>query len=394
MSSAGLVNNSRLPNLRPSQPHQGWPVPMDGDEKWILDAKGEVLDMHANSSFGAVCDGFMPIMSQAPAPAPGPPGGGLHRYHSAPSAFMQALADDAFSQIPSSLGNSTFDPLFTEGGLTSISEQMDVERTDSGSSMNGFEQFLSPDSDFSRRAAMSALGAVKTQNADTFTSLFPPAKSTELVRQKSVPVAEKRKPKPDITKILEEHQSEDSISGTSEDNSLLSGLKAAMYSQDDLLNNDTVTSMPTSPGTPGGKRQRGFVGENEISSGSELNSKSYRLNNNQSTGLIRHMSLPTSGDVPNMSLNTDDHYVQMRARAKRGCATHPRSIAERVRRTRISERMKKLQDLVPNMEKTTNTADMLDETVEYVKSLQVKVSELQETIAKLKAASATQITSS
>lgn len=83
---------------------------------------------------------------------------------------------------------------------------------------------------------------------DTFTSLFPPAKSTELVRQKSVPVAEKRKPKPDITKILEEHQSEDSISGTSEDNSLLSGLKAAMYSQDDLLNNDTVTSMPTSPG--------------------------------------------------------------------------------------------------------------------------------------------------
>lgn len=48
--------------------------------------------------------------------------------------------------------------------------------------------------------------------------------------------------------------------------------------------------------------------------------------------------------------------------------------------------MKKLQDLVPNMEKTTNTSDMLDETVEYVKSLQMKVSELNETIAKLKAA--------
>ncbi|KAL3652187.1 hypothetical protein CASFOL_001868 [Castilleja foliolosa] len=41
-------------------------------------------------------------------------------------------------------------------------------------------------------------------------------------------------------------------------------------------------------------------------------------------------------------------------RAKRGCATHPRSIAERVRRTRISDRIRKLQDLVPNMDKWRN----------------------------------------
>uniref|UniRef100_A0A6N2MSL4 BHLH domain-containing protein n=1 Tax=Salix viminalis TaxID=40686 RepID=A0A6N2MSL4_SALVM len=50
--------------------------------------------------------------------------------------------------------------------------------------------------------------------------------------------------------------------------------------------------------------------------------------------------------------------VPCRIRAKRGCATHPRSIAERVRRTRISDRIRKLQDLVPNMDKQTNTADM------------------------------------
>ncbi|XP_042980246.1 G-box-binding factor-like [Carya illinoinensis] len=47
--------------------------------------------------------------------------------------------------------------------------------------------------------------------------------------------------------------------------------------------------------------------------------------------------------------------VPCKIRAKRGFATHPRSIAERVRRTRISERMRKLQDLVPNMDKQTNT---------------------------------------
>jgi archaellum component FlaC len=60
-------------------------------------------------------------------------------------------------------------------------------------------------------------------------------------------------------------------------------------------------------------------------------------------------------------------------RAKRGCATHPRSIAERNRRTRISEKLKKLQDLVPNMDKQTNTADMLEMAVEYVKDLQKQV---------------------
>ncbi|XP_048227002.1 transcription factor bHLH80 isoform X1 [Ricinus communis] len=65
--------------------------------------------------------------------------------------------------------------------------------------------------------------------------------------------------------------------------------------------------------------------------------------------------------------------VPCRVRAKRGCATHPRSIAERVRRTRISDRIRKLQELVPNMDKQTNTADMLDEAVGYVKFLQRQI---------------------
>ncbi|KAJ1290176.1 hypothetical protein BS78_02G223500 [Paspalum vaginatum] len=65
--------------------------------------------------------------------------------------------------------------------------------------------------------------------------------------------------------------------------------------------------------------------------------------------------------------------VPCKIRAKRGCATHPRSIAERVRRTKISERIRKLQELVPNMEKQTNTADMLDLAVEYIKDLQKQV---------------------
>ncbi|GFY81583.1 basic helix-loop-helix (bHLH) DNA-binding superfamily protein [Actinidia rufa] len=46
--------------------------------------------------------------------------------------------------------------------------------------------------------------------------------------------------------------------------------------------------------------------------------------------------------------------VACKIRAKRGFATHPRSIAERDRRTRINGKLKKLQELVPNLEKVND----------------------------------------
>lgn len=88
--------------------------------------------------------------------------------------------------------------------------------------------------------------------------------------------------------------------------------------------------------------------------------------------LSHHLSMPnTSAEMAVIEklLHFQDT-VPCKVRAKRGCATHPRSIAERVRRNRISERMRKLQDLVPNMDKQTNTADMLDFAVDYIKNLQ------------------------
>ncbi|XP_020523348.1 transcription factor bHLH128 isoform X2 [Amborella trichopoda] len=68
--------------------------------------------------------------------------------------------------------------------------------------------------------------------------------------------------------------------------------------------------------------------------------------------------------------------VACKIRAKRGYATHPRSIAERERRTRIAEKLKKLQELVPNMDKQTNTADMLELAVQYIKGLQNQAQKL------------------
>ncbi|KAL8204375.1 hypothetical protein R6Q57_009998 [Mikania cordata] len=90
-------------------------------------------------------------------------------------------------------------------------------------------------------------------------------------------------------------------------------------------------------------------------------------------GLVYHLSLPkTSSDKTTAEnfLRFEQDLVSSKSRAKRGCATHPRSIAERDRRTRISNRMKKLQQLFPNMDKQTSIADMLDIAVQYIKDLQ------------------------
>ncbi|KAJ0035327.1 hypothetical protein Pint_25669 [Pistacia integerrima] len=77
-------------------------------------------------------------------------------------------------------------------------------------------------------------------------------------------------------------------------------------------------------------------------------------------------------------LQIPEDSVPCKIRAKRGCATHPRSIAERERRTRISGKLKKLQDLVPNMDKQTSYADMLDLAVQHIKGLQNQVQKLQQ----------------
>ncbi|KAG8370907.1 hypothetical protein BUALT_Bualt13G0032200 [Buddleja alternifolia] len=99
------------------------------------------------------------------------------------------------------------------------------------------------------------------------------------------------------------------------------------------------------------------------------------------TRLSHHLSLPTSSSELSMEKLLQDS-VPCKIRAKRGFATHPRSIAERVRRTKISDRIRKLQELVPNMEKQTNTSDMLDLAADYIKDLQRQVTTLSDNRAK------------
>ncbi|TKY52127.1 Transcription factor UNE12 [Spatholobus suberectus] len=75
---------------------------------------------------------------------------------------------------------------------------------------------------------------------------------------------------------------------------------------------------------------------------------------------------------PSMTAVPQPPGIRPRVRARRGQATDPHSIAERLRRERIAERMKALQELVPSINKTDRAA-MLDEIVDYVKFLRLQV---------------------
>ncbi|XP_004500808.1 transcription factor bHLH63 [Cicer arietinum] len=79
----------------------------------------------------------------------------------------------------------------------------------------------------------------------------------------------------------------------------------------------------------------------------------------------------TSNSKASEVQNEKPDYIHVRAR--RGQATDSHSLAERVRREKISERMKYLQDLVPGCNKITGKAGMLDEIINYVQSLQRQV---------------------
>uniref|UniRef100_A0A0D9Y101 BHLH domain-containing protein n=1 Tax=Leersia perrieri TaxID=77586 RepID=A0A0D9Y101_9ORYZ len=93
----------------------------------------------------------------------------------------------------------------------------------------------------------------------------------------------------------------------------------------------------------------------------------------------------TSVTIPNGSCCTSDNDSSSsqgaadagatskgKARAGRGAATDPQSLYARKRRERINERLKTLQNLVPNGTKV-DISTMLEEAVHYVKFLQLQI---------------------
>lgn len=75
--------------------------------------------------------------------------------------------------------------------------------------------------------------------------------------------------------------------------------------------------------------------------------------------------VPDASEVPS-------NQERPRSSSKRSRAAEVHNLSEKRRRSRINEKMKALQNLIPNSNKT-DKASMLDEAIEYLKQLQLQV---------------------
>ncbi|CAI8595577.1 unnamed protein product [Vicia faba] len=136
----------------------------------------------------------------------------------------------------------------------------------------------------------------------------------------------------------------------------------------------TTSGEPSIKGLNSKKRKRSGqdVDNNKANEVQELQSEGAKDNpENQQKGDKQPTSTSKAKQGSQSSDPPKDEYIHVRAR--RGQATNSHSLAERVRREKISERMKFLQELVPGCSKVTGKAVMLDEIINYVQSLQRQV---------------------
>ncbi|XP_062084481.1 transcription factor UNE12-like isoform X2 [Humulus lupulus] len=120
--------------------------------------------------------------------------------------------------------------------------------------------------------------------------------------------------------------------------------------------------------------EQGFLRHDRFRDEVEVNNTNNNTNNlsspvNATSAINSYHVQPTA---PQVAPAPQPPTMRPRVRARRGQATDPHSIAERLRRERIAERMKALQELVPSCNKTDRAA-MLDEIVDYVKFLRLQV---------------------
>ncbi|KAG0455677.1 hypothetical protein HPP92_023465 [Vanilla planifolia] len=117
-------------------------------------------------------------------------------------------------------------------------------------------------------------------------------------------------------------------------------------------------------------KERIIVSSERVKCLSDRNEKKRRVEMNPD---LCASKLASKQDMEASQDGTSSKGEYIHVRAKRGQATNSHSLAERVRREKISERMRVLQDLVPGCNKITGKAVMLDEIINYVQSLQRQV---------------------
>ncbi|KAI3958948.1 hypothetical protein MKX01_023624 [Papaver californicum] len=118
------------------------------------------------------------------------------------------------------------------------------------------------------------------------------------------------------------------------------------------------------------KNQKGSKDEEEEETDAGLNRQS-----SSSSGSDDESNVPqelNGGSVSKTSKKSGALNLSGKTRASRGSATDPQSLYARKRRERINERLRILQNLVPNGTKV-DISTMLEEAVEYVKFLQLQI---------------------
>ncbi|KAG9447163.1 hypothetical protein H6P81_013291 [Aristolochia fimbriata] len=326
---------------------------------------------------------------------------GLTRYGSAPSSFLKSLADSVIADDElSAVGSDNMMSKYFSGdsscltsessckaGNISVALENDVKRNASGlerSSSYGLQEM-----------AVGDFTAADDMKAGT-----SPSHSPSLIRHSSSPAGFLSHLMVDgsggfsVTRGLGNYVSQAACNGgLGMGNGRLKS-QLSFSARQDSLSTLSEISIPEV-----GESPVGHNGTDDVSGHSYM-SGNFRMGSWEETNSIVFSAPPSkrvkdiNGDIAaalnsldsqfNVSNSSLDKLLQMqqdsvpcRIRAKRGCATHPRSIAERDRRTRISEKLKKLQELVPNMDKQTNTAEMLDLAVQHIKTLQNQVQKLQ-----------------
>lgn len=121
--------------------------------------------------------------------------------------------------------------------------------------------------------------------------------------------------------------------------------------------------------------KKGVAGASASSSKGPVDEVKTSMKEEGSPGSEHSGEMSPRSTLKTSSKSQDEHPKQdyIHVRARRGQATDSHSLAERVRREKISERMKFLQDLVPGCSKITGKAVMLEEIINYVQSLQRQI---------------------
>ncbi|KAK8521720.1 hypothetical protein V6N13_021803 [Hibiscus sabdariffa] len=226
--------------------------------------------------------------------------------------------------------------------------------------MNSGMADFSADPGFAERAAKFSCFGSRSFNGNSYNEISgyrsnPSSSNAKLPRVSSSPSLKTMAPQIGL-------QNRSQLANSQEESSISNGgpgSKASNSRKRKAVPKAKTNDNSTSPSTNAAKANE----QNGESNGKR--SKSTESNWNQNG------SVKTEEDANIKPPEPPKDYIHVRAR--RGQATDSHSLAERVRREKISERMKLLQNLVPGCNKVTGKALMLDEIINYVQSLQRQV---------------------